>query len=218
MAAAWTSAPGACVLAGVAGVDQLQVGLAQPKGELISGQPELQADPRRENGAGRTDRTGLDEASLLDPAVPAPLKHADRVVTIIIERPPEPGRKLTARVVHRDHMGLVADPALCHGRGESLRGRDLRRYWVVEIDNVAGPVDIDRTRDVRSQVFPQRAPVVGVLDAWLQWASDHVATHVDNPDFGVIEAGAKPFGRDQKINRSGHRRVPGRFRGAFSLR
>ena len=86
VAAAWTSAPGACVLAGVAGVDQLQVGLAQPKGELISGQPELQADPRRENGAGRTDRTGLDEVSLLDPAVPAALKHADRVVTIIIER------------------------------------------------------------------------------------------------------------------------------------
>ena len=45
VAAAWTSAPGACVLAGVAGVDQLQVGLAQPKGELISGQPDAPGGP-----------------------------------------------------------------------------------------------------------------------------------------------------------------------------
>ena len=43
VAAARASAPGTCVLAGVAGVDQLQVGLAQPQGELLGGKPQLRA-------------------------------------------------------------------------------------------------------------------------------------------------------------------------------
>ena len=179
---------------------------------------EVRTQPRREDSTGWSDRTGLDGISLLDPAVPAALKHADRVVTIIVERPPEPGRELTARVVYRDDMGFVTDPALRHGRGESLGRRDLHRDRVVKIDDIAGPVDVDRTRDVCSQIFLVSATVVGMLNARLQGASDHVATHVDNPDLGVIEVSDKPFGRDQKLVWVGHRRIPGRFRGALPLR
>ena len=218
MAAARAAAAGAGVLAGVAGVDQLEVGLAQAGGELLGGEAELGADARRELGAGRRDGAGGDGPSLVDPAVPAPLEHADGVVAVVVQGPPEPGGELAAAVVDGDDVGLVADPALGHRLGESLRRGDLGGDRIVGVDDVAGPVDVDRARDVAGEVFLRRPAVVGVLDARLQRAGDDVAPHVDHADVGVVEVGFQPVGRDEQVVRFGHGVFPVGFAVAFPLR
>ena len=95
-------------------------------------------------------------AFLVDPAVPAPLEHADTVVPVIVERPPKAGRILAAGVIDGDDVGLVADPPDCHRLGESLRLRHLGRDRIVEVDDVARPVDVHRAGDVGREVFVAR--------------------------------------------------------------
>ena len=97
--------------------------------------------------------SGFDRTALLDPAAPAPVENADRVVAVAGQGPPEPGGELAPHVIDGDDVSGVADAPLRHRLGEQLRRRRLGRDRVVGIHDVAGPVDVDRARDVRRQVF-----------------------------------------------------------------
>ena len=107
---------------------------------------------RREAGTGRADRAALDRSFLINPAIPAPLKHADRFMTIVGEGPPEPGGKLASIVIHGDDVGAVANAALGHRLGESTRRGNLSGNGIVRVNDITSPVDLNGSRDVTGQV------------------------------------------------------------------
>ena len=148
VAAARTAATRAGVLAGIAGVDQLKVGLSQPRSELCRSEPQFGTNPGREAGTGRVDRAGFDRPTLVDPAVPAPLEHADGIVTMVVQGPPEPRSKLASGVIDGNDVSLVANSPHGHGLGESSRRGDLGGNRIVRVDDIPGPVDVDGSRDV----------------------------------------------------------------------
>ncbi len=218
MAAAGASAPGAGVLAGIAGVDQSKTRLTQPSGKLLGGEAELRADPRRKLGAGEHHGASFNPPAFIDPSVPTPLEHADLVVAMVCEGPPEPARELSPAMVNGDDVGLIADPALGHRLREPLRRCDLSRDRVIEIDDVPSPVDIDRGRDVSMKVFIRRSTIVGVFNTRFDRPGHHITAHVDHAQVGLIQVGVQPLGRDEEIVRLGHASVPGGFIGGFLLR
>ena len=120
-------------------------------------------------------------------------------------------------MVDGDDMGLVADPALGHGLGESLGRCDLGGNRVVEIDDVTGPVDVDRAGDVRRPGTRPCAPVVGVFDARFERTGDHIAAHVDDAEVRLSSrCESSQSVETRKIVRLRHGDVPGGFLGESS--
>jgi hypothetical protein len=151
-----------------------------------------------EVGAGVRDGPGLDFPALLDPAVPAAVEDAHGVVSVKAQGPPESGGELAPHVVHGDDPSGVADPAARHRLGEPVGLRELRRDGVGRVDDVAGPIDVDGTRDVSGQVFVDRTPVRRLLHARLQGPRRHVAAHVDHAQVRVVEMVVEPAGGDEE--------------------
>ena len=140
-----------------------------------------------------------DRPALVQPAVPAAVQDAHPVVSVIAQRPPEPGRVLAPGVIDGDHMSRIADAPLGHRLGEPPRRRDLDRHRVVRIDNVAGPVDVDRARDMPGEVLLAGSPVLGLVDARADRPGHHVSPHIHDPDVRVVQVFRQPIGRDEHV-------------------
>src|ERR1039457_5484514 len=111
MPASRTSAARAGELSRVAGVDELPIpiGAVEESGKLLGAGTQLGPGSSCKMSALDRHVPGFDRPVLAHPGVPSAVEHADGVMSVVGERPPQSGRVLTAHVIDRDHAGLIAD-------------------------------------------------------------------------------------------------------------
>src|SRR5262249_20645991 len=126
------------VLLSIARVHDLagEISLTEDRRNLFRGGAKFRPRPWREDGLLRGHCTLLNRTSLVHPGVPSPVQHADLIVSVVPQSPPEARGELPASLIDGDDMGLISDPARRHGRCESIRRRDLGGDRIIGVCDV----------------------------------------------------------------------------------
>src|SRR5215207_11011173 len=143
---------------------------------------------------------------LLVPPIEAAVEDRNAVMTVILERPPETGGKVTARVIDRHHVGVAVDASLAHRRGELDRGGDLGLHLMLRIDDVDSPVDEDRTWNMSREVFIASADILRVLTTAAEILGLDVAANVYDSELWMTQVLGEPSDTDKTSgkDRIGH--------------
>src|SRR5579872_869664 len=106
---------------------------------------------------------------------------------IILERPPQPCSELRGWMsIVSNYQMLIADTQSPQQLSELLRRSNLRLYLIVEINNIAAPINIERPRNMPLLVFIASAYIQSILDA-IALHSTHIATHIHDTQMRVVQ-------------------------------